>query len=118
MTIQPLKGPPDPINITNFSTLTSYLRDLRGVIFSMWQGKLQCNVEFTLTANVATSTLTDNRLSKQSALSFDPVTANASTEKAAGTLYATVANRSNGSVVINHANNAQTDRTYIVKIIG
>ena len=118
ITIQPLKGPPEPVNITTFSTLTPFFREFRGVVMSIWTGKLQCTVVLTLTANAATTTLTDSRISRQSSFSFDPITANAATEKAAGTLYALEANRGTGSVTITHANSAQTDRTYIVKIIG
>jgi hypothetical protein len=73
---------------------------------------------FTLTANVASTTLSDARLTTASWIDFDPLTANAAAEKAAGTLYVTSANRSKGSFVVTHANNAQTDRTFRVLIIG
>jgi hypothetical protein len=72
----------------------------------------------TLTANVASTTVTDERLSYYSAVVFDPMTANAAAELAAGTLYVTQTNRGTGSWVLTHANNAQTDRTYRMAIIG
>lgn len=114
----PLKGPPDPVNITNFSTLTSYLRDLRGVIFTMWRGKLSCVTTFTLTANVATTVLNYKGLSPQSVVTLDPKSANAAAELAAGTIYALTANRANDAWTFTHANSAQADRVFQVSIIG
>ena len=73
---------------------------------------------FTLTANAATTTLTDLRLGVNSAIFFDPVTLNAAAELAAGTIYVLTANRLNGSYTVTHANNAQTDRTFRYLIIG
>lgn len=118
MTTQPLKGPPDPVNISSWATLTSYLRNLRGVIFTIWQGKLQCVETITLTANQATSTLSFKGLSPYSVVHFDPKTANAAAELAAGTMYVLTANRGNDSWTITHANNAQADRTFQFSVIG
>lgn len=118
MALQPLKGPPDPVNITNFPSLTSYLRNLRGVIMTIWKGKLSCVTTFTLTANAATTVLNYKGLSPQSVVSFDPKSANASAEKAAGTLYVLTANRGNDAWTVTHANNAQTDRVFQISIIG
>lgn len=81
-------------------------------------GKVNASIDVTLTANAASTTITDARLASTSILLFDPVTAHAATELAAGTLYVLAANRTNGSATITHANNAQTDRTFRVLIIG
>lgn len=43
---------------------------------------------------------------------FDPLTANAAAELAAGTMYVLEANRALRQFTITHANNAQTDRTF------
>lgn len=118
LTIRPFRHPPSPETFSSFGGVTSYARSLWDSLFQARHGKLECTVLLTLTANAASTTLTDSRLSIQSALSFDPLTANAATEKAAGTLYALEGNRSTGSVIITHANNAQVDRSYIVTIIG
>ena len=64
----------------------------------------------TLTASVATSTLTDDRITHNSVLLLMPTTAIASTEQGAGTIY--IGTSVNGSATITHANNAQTDRTF------
>jgi hypothetical protein len=74
--------------------------------------------EFTLTANAATSVLSWKGLSPQSVVVFDPKTANAAAELAAGTMYTLTANRGNDSWTVTHANNAQADRTFQVAVIG
>jgi hypothetical protein len=94
------------------------LRRMWDALHPLRQGKIECVVQFTLTANAASSVLTDIRLSNQTLLCFDPMTANASVEKANGTMYALETNRGNGSVTISHANNAQADRTFLVALIG
>ena len=83
------------------------------------QGKLNAIFrDFTLTASATTTTLTDPRLSIDSHLTFDPLTANAAYELFTGTLYVLSANRNNGSWTITHSNNSQTDRTFNILIIG
>lgn len=82
------------------------------------QGKFNAVADLTLTANAASTTLTDPRLTLGSFIEFDPTTANAATEKAAGTMYVLAANRASGSFTVTHANNVQTDRTFKVLIIG
>lgn len=94
------------------------IRKVAEVVNRSLGGKLNAQVEVTLTANAASTTLTDARLTAGSFLDFDPLTANAATEKAAGTIYVTSANRRNGSCVITHANNAQADRAFKVLIVG
>jgi hypothetical protein len=79
---------------------------------------MDCVRTFTLTANVASTVMSDPRLTIQSVVHFDPQTANASAEIGNGTMYVTVANRLTGAFTITHANNAQADRTYSVSIIG
>lgn len=102
----------------NFTDVMIYTRQVRDALFRLRQGKIECVAEITLTANVALTTFDDRRLTPQSVVSFDPKTANAAAEKAAGTMYVETANRQNFQWVIAHANNAQTDRTFQVSIIG
>jgi len=70
--------------------------------------------DFTLTENAASSTLSSNAIRPGSSISWTPLTANASAEIGAGTIYH--ATPTLGQVVVNHANNAQTDRTFRVTI--
>lgn len=118
MTIRPYQHTAPPRTVSSFTDVNTMLRRLHDSIFRARQGKLDCITEITLTANAATTTLTDIRLSNQSVVLFDPKTANAAAELAAGTLYTLTANRGTGSWVISHANNAQTDRTFQVLVIG
>lgn len=94
------------------------LRQIGAVLNRTLSGKLNAITELTLTANAATTVLTDARLTSGSYISFDPMTANASTEKAAGTIYVLEANRRSGAFTVTHANNAQTDRKFKILIIG
>lgn len=118
MANQPLIGPADPVNITSFSTLTSYLRGLRGVIMTMWNGKLNCTGTITLTANAATTVLSRKGLSPQSVVHFDPKTANAASDLYGGGMYVLTANRGNDSWTITHPNNANADKTFQYTVIG
>jgi hypothetical protein len=74
--------------------------------------------EFTLTADVATSTLTWKGLSPQSVVVFDPKTANAAAELYGGTMHVLTADRGNDAWTVTHTNSAQVDRTFQVAIIG
>lgn len=92
------------------------LRRVVEVVQRLLQGKFNAVTTLTLTANVGTTTLTDARIGGESHLALTPLTANASAEVGAGTIY--VSARAKGSATITHANNAQTDRSYSVLIIG
>ena len=115
---QPLVGPPEPVNITSFTTVTSYLRSLRLSIFNIWRGKLSCVVEFTLTANAATTALNYKGLSPQSVVTFDPKSANAASDLHGGGMYVLTANRGNDTWNVTHPNNANADKVFQVSIIG
>ena len=81
-------------------------------------GHLNTGGLFTLSASVASTTFIDDRISVDSTVVLVPTTANAAAELGAGTLYMSETGRVNGSIVVTHANNAQTDRTFRVVIIG
>lgn len=89
------------------------LRRIVDVVRGLLAGKMNVVTSVTLTANAATTTLTDSRLGGASFVGFTPTTANA---KAEGTPYVTA--KAKGSCTLNHANNAQVDRTYDVVIFG
>lgn len=80
------------------------------------KGKLNCTGSVTLTISSATTTLTDIRIGLYSVILLMPTTANASAEIGNGTIY--FGTPGNGTVTINHANNAQADRTFTYAIIG
>ena len=64
----------------------------------------------TLTANAASTTLTDDRISFDSYVGLLPTTSNAAA--ALATTYIPETGRKNGSVTITHSNTATTDRTF------
>ena len=81
-------------------------------------GRANAIDELTLTANVGSTTFKHPMLTYYSHIDWMPMTANASAEIGAGTIYVAQATMKNGECVITHANNAQTDRTFRVKIDG
>jgi len=98
----------------------TWARQISTVVNNVLRGKLNAvgGTAFTLTANAGSTTLTDARLSIDSAVLFDPLTANAAAELAAGNMHVSAANRMNGSWTVAHANNAQTDRSFRYVILG
>jgi hypothetical protein len=95
-------------------------RRLAKGINGLLAGKMNAVTTVTLAAGVATTTLTDARITINSFIGLMPTTANAAT--ALATTYISNRMSSNGNVAgnatITHANNAQTDRTFTVLIIG
>lgn len=108
--------PPRDASSDEPGALRSAIRSLSSILARALQGGINVTNEITLTAGAGSTTLTDARISPQSFIEFAPQTSNAAVEKAAGSLY--VSQRVNGSATIVHANNAQTDRTFTVLIIG
>lgn len=80
------------------------------------QGKINAVGTLTLTANAATTTLTDSRIGPKSFIGWSPTTANAAAEIKAGGFY--ISARGQGTATLTHANNAQTDRTFVIAIFG
>jgi hypothetical protein len=94
---------PPPVQVPSFLEL------VKTTINEMLKGRGNQTGSFTLTANASTTTVTDNLFAPDMALSWTPTSANAAAEMP--TLY--VSSRLSGSFVLTHANNAQTDRTFI-----
>ena len=109
----------------NYPAVPRIFDDVKGwaikagdVINNILLGRLNITTSVTLTANAASTTVTDPRISSTSRLILVPTTENASAEIGNGTIYQATSGRVNGSRVITHANNAQTDRTFDAIIIG
>lgn len=77
-------------------------------------GKLDVVGTVTLTANVATTTVSDNRFESNMAPLLVPTTANG----AAALTNVYVSARTKGSFTLTHANNAQTDRSFLYVRLG
>jgi len=117
-TIRPFLHLPSPTDFANISQTSSYIRRMWESLQATRKGKIECVTAITLTASAASTVLTDIRISPQSVLIFDPLTANAAAELAAGTLYVLKADRGDGTATLTHANNVQTDRDFLVGILG
>ena len=92
----------------------AWLLQLTDVVNNVIAGKLNNNGTVTLTANAASTTFTDSRIGANSVICLMPTTANAAGALAT-TYFATFLK---GSCVINHANNAQVDKTFGFTITG
>ena len=103
-----------PVLPTKWTDIAEQVRKIVTALNNVLRGKTNNTGEVTLTANDTTTTLSDIRIGIQSVISLQPTTSNA-----AGALASTyLDDPGDGSVVINHANNAQTDRTFKYIVTG
>jgi hypothetical protein len=79
-------------------------------------GKNNAKGVFTLTASAGTTVVSDIRAGQDSVINYAPVSANASAEIGAGTIY--ISARAKSSFTITHANNSQSDRTFVYTVTG
>lgn len=91
-------------------------RQIALAVINVLQGRMNNTVSVTLTASAASTTITDARIGRNTCLLLLPTTANAAA--ALATTYQTHPNATSQQAVINHANNAQADRTFIAVMIG
>lgn len=79
-------------------------------------GKFNSTGTVTLTASAASTSVTDYRAGPDSVIVFTPTTANAAAEQGGGTMYLSA--RAKQGFTLTHANNSQTDRTFLYIVIG
>ncbi len=97
-------------------------RDLAFVINQVLDGKLNALFEATLTAGAGSTVLTAantsgvEKVGPESFIFPMPLTANAATELAGGTMY--VSSQGKQTLTITHANNGQVDRSFRFLVIG
>jgi len=103
-------------DVEDWRGLIEWVRDIATILNGVLQGKMNVTGTMTLTASVASTTLTDVRIGADTVVILTPTTANAAA--ALATAYQTYQNASDGAAVINHANNSQSDRTFIFTLIG
>lgn len=96
------------------STEQAWIYVLARAINSIIQGRSNSADSFTLTANVASTTVLNNLFQSSSVPVLIPTTANAAA--ALATTY--VSARVNGSFTLTHANNAQADKTFLYVFWG
>lgn len=90
------------------------LRRVVTAVNNILRGKTNNVGSVTLTANAASTALSDIRIGINSVIVLQPTTANAAA--ALATTY--VGTPGDGTVTITHANNAQTDRVFLYCVIG
>lgn len=112
-----LPPPPSPSN-ESAPALFRHAVEMARAVGMLFQGKANNTGTFTLTAGATSTVLTDPRLTVNSVVLFDPLTANAAAELAAGTFYALEANRNNLTWTFTHANAGSTDRTFRFVIVA
>lgn len=83
-------------------------------INALIDGKANVTGTVTLTANSATTTVSDNKFESGMVPVFVPTTANAAA--ALGGMY--VSARTQGGFTLTHANNAQTDKSFLYVRFG
>jgi hypothetical protein len=94
-------------------------RDLKKLILSLQQlaaGRSNAVGTVTLTASAATTTVNDDNCAAASVPILTPMTAHASAEVGAGTIY--ISDVANKSFTITHASNSQTDRIFLYALVG
>lgn len=100
-----------PISERDVTQIVRAIRDL-------FMGRSNAMGEVTLAAGAATTTVTAVNCGEQSVIHLTPRTANAAAEIGNGTLYIPVSTTLPGQFTINHANNAQEDRSFGYSING
>ena len=92
------------------------LSKLTLAINELASGRSNSTGTFTLAAGAATTVVTAPTCAAGSVPILVPATANAASEIGNGAIYVSAVGRSSFTVV--HANNAQTDRTYLFVCLG
>lgn len=93
-------------------------RNLETDLKQLYDGKILAAGSFTITASVATTTVKDYRVGKDSVILLMPLTANAAAALATTYIQTTDISSTNNQFTVNHANNAQTDRDFRYVVLG
>lgn len=96
--------------------LVEWLKDMRRAVFGIMRGDVnqQAAAILTLTPSATTTTIREQRISGDTVILLQPLTANAAA--ALTTTWPSVPTK--GAVVINHLSNAQIDRSFLAIITG
>ena len=93
-------------------------RQIATALGQVQNGQIDCSLPVTLAANADSTTVTDSRIGPTTCANMQANTANAAAEIAGGACYIPIATIGAGSLIIKHANNAQTDRTFTLNLSG
>lgn len=109
-------GPKISIPAPTLTNADQWMRQTAAWMREANQGHLQNTGIITLNAGQTSTVVTDDRVGSNSFIEFMPRTANAAAERRNGTMF--VSSQSKQTFTISHANNAQTDRTFVYTILG
>ena len=93
-----------------------WLKSAAIAINQIRDGKINSTGSFTLTANQSSTTISDVRCGGESRVFFTPLTANAAAELTS--IYIPSATITDGQFVVQHANNANSDKTFHYVLLG
>lgn len=97
----------------------SWVKRIVDVVNNILLGKMNVVLRITLRANQATTTVIDARIGPFSYLGLQPLTTHAAADLYSATsVLADQTTQKDGSVVFNHPNNANTDKTFNLLILG
>jgi hypothetical protein len=94
-----------------------WVRRIADAVNGILKGKVNAVLPVTLTANAASTTVLDARISYFSALILEPLTAHAAAALYASP-YVLPTAQASGTVTFDHANDALTDKNFNLLIIG
>jgi len=103
-----------PVLPPRWTDIAEQIRKIVVAVNNILRGKTNNTGTVTLTAGSATTTLTDIRIGINSVITLQPTTANAA--GALANVY--FGSAGDGTITINHANNAQVDRTFLYCVVG
>lgn len=97
----------------------TWVRQVVDVVNSLLRGKMNAVLQITLRNGFSTTTVIDARISGFSGLYLQPLTAHAAAALYSATsVLADLTTQKDGQVTFNHANDAFTDKTFNLLIIG
>jgi len=109
-------GLDQPPPVPGQPALAAWLARVVAILNGALGGNLNATLAVTLAANAGSTVVNDPRLSGGSFIGFCPLTADAAAEIAGGGLY--VSSQGAKTMTLTHANNALTDRKFLLLIIG
>ena len=99
-----------------YRDVTAHLRLIVNGLKELADGRINSVSEVTLTASATSTSVTDTRVGPDSSIHFEPRTANAAAELAAGGMY--VSAKGDQTFTITHSNSVQTDRKFGYAVLG
>lgn len=100
---------------TTHRDTSEHLRMIAEAVNLLMRGKSNNTGSFTLTANAASTTVTDPRVSPNTRVHAVPTTANAQADYIAASFLITPGD---GTFAVTHANDADADKIFVYSLIG